>query len=213
MSDSLIGKQAEAKIDQWLNRPDEDEIWIPIVGHPEYEGLYMISNLGKVHSTDRYVATKGGTYTKRSGKLLNIHSFDTGYKYVVLSHNAFTTNALLHRLVAEAFIPNPDNKPVVNHKDGDKSNNRVSNLEWSTYQENTQHAIQHGLMKCSDRHHMKMMSNFSNKRKKIKCIETGQIYPSIKDCAKAMNIRLGYLYEYTSNQARSCHGYHFELLE
>lgn len=61
---------------------------------------------------------------------------------------------LVHRMVAEAFIPNPDNKPRVNHKDGDKENNNVDNLEWVTYHENTQHAVQNGLIKTGKDSHM-----------------------------------------------------------
>ena len=77
-----------------------------------------------------------------------------GYYYVDLQNKGYKRKFPLHRLVAQHFIPNPDNKPTVNHIDGDKSNNSVSNLEWLTYSENTKHAYDTGLN--SQRHKLKI---------------------------------------------------------
>lgn len=191
-----IGKKAEEKIKEWR----------PVVDDPMYE----VSSDGEVRSIDRYVKGKGNSTQFRKGRLLKIHKFESGYCYVVIRNK----NRLLHRLVASAFIPNVDHLPCVNHINGDKSKNDVSNLEWCSYQENTRHAILNDLMKISDESHMCKMTEHSSVKncKPVRCIETKNEFSSIKECAKSMNIRLGYLYEYFSGAAKSCHGYHFELI-
>ena len=99
-----------------------EEIWRPVVG---YEGLYEVSNTGRVRSLDRYVRRN---YFKK-GRILKLND-RRGYLFVELCLNNKTKNFSVHRLVAQAFIPNPDNLPQVNHIDEDKLNNRVENLEW-----------------------------------------------------------------------------------
>ena len=93
------------------------EIWKPVVG---FEGLYEVSNFGRVKSLKRNTATD---------RLLKPHNTKK-YLQVCLCKNGVKADKLIHRLVAEAFIPNPDNLPEVNHKDENKLNNAVSNLEW-----------------------------------------------------------------------------------
>lgn len=110
------------------------EIWKDI---PNYEGLYQVSNKGNVLSLNAY-----GHKIKRPLKQY-INSF--GYPVVVLNHNKIPKYVAVHILVAKAFIPNPNNKPQVNHIDGNKTNNTVDNLEWVTSKENIQHAIRTGL--------------------------------------------------------------------
>ena len=102
------------------------EIWKDIAG---YEGLYQVSNLGRVK---RY-------YKNSKEKILKPRSNKDGYLRVVLYKEGKSKQYLVHRLVAQAFIPNPDNKPQVNHKDEDKTNNKVENLEWMTCKENNNH--------------------------------------------------------------------------
>lgn len=113
------------------------EIWKDI---QDYEGLYQVSSIGNVKSLSR---TKGKrTVIERIVKT-TISSF--GYKRVVLSKDSALKTFCNHRLVAIAFIPNPDNKQTVNHINGVKTDNRVENLEWSTQQEQISHAIKIGL--------------------------------------------------------------------
>lgn len=107
------------------------EVWKDI---PEYENLYQVSNLGRVRSLDRTVYNNGGEEL-RKGTILK--GGKTGrnskYHYVGLSKDGKVTNKYIHRLVAEAFIPNPENKPTVDHLNRDTNNNTLVNLRWATY--------------------------------------------------------------------------------
>lgn len=121
--------------------------WRPING---FEGIYEVNDVGQVRSLPRMVNGRDGFPRKRPGctkKAINIH----GYLYYSLSKGGKDKRFAAHRLVAEAFIPNPEKKPEVNHKDGDKHNNSVDNLEWVTRTENHHHAIAHGLWSQYDR--------------------------------------------------------------
>ena len=106
-----------------------EEIWRPVVG---YEGLYEVSSTGRVRSLDRCLVNSFGRSVFIKGKLLKIYDNTLGYKFVSLVMDKHPSPMYVHRLVAQAFIPNPDGLPQVNHKDEDKSNNRVENLEWCT---------------------------------------------------------------------------------
>jgi hypothetical protein len=98
-----------------------------------YEKYYLIS-------------PRGAVYSIRSKKLISPF-VSSGYSQVELNVNGVARKHLIHRLVAEAYLPNPNGLPCVNHKDGNKLNNEVSNLEWCTYKENMEHASEHGLLK------------------------------------------------------------------
>lgn len=108
------------------------EIWKDI---EEFKGLYQVSNLGNVRSLDMMIKAKSNSLQFRAGKVLTQHPNDKGYLRVSLLDKKRRVN----RLVAQAFIPNPDNKPEVNHKDRNKQNNLLSNLEWNTRKENIEH--------------------------------------------------------------------------
>ena len=102
------------------------EIWKDIKG---YEGLYQVSNLGRVKSLERRVRAKKPGTTQRIKERIRKFSYTTeGYAYVVLSKEGVHKTILVHRLVADAFVPNPDNLPCVNHKDEDKKNDTSDNL-------------------------------------------------------------------------------------
>lgn len=137
----------------------ENEIWKPIKG---YEGLYEISSFGKVLTVKRQ-----GT----SGGFVKVTVRKDGYIQVLLSKDGKQKNHLVHRLVATAFLPMQTGKSQVNHIDGNRNNNMVSNLEWCTAQENTLHS--HDVLEKNT--------------KRVICVETGVIYPSIRSAARAVN--------------------------
>lgn len=99
----------------------------------------------EAYGFDNYLCNENGEiYSLLRNKILKGRSLK-GYKRVTLMKEGKTIDALVHRLIAQTFLPNPENKPYINHIDGDKTNNSVSNLEWCTQKENVQHAIETGL--------------------------------------------------------------------
>lgn len=137
------------------------EVWKDVVG---YEGLYQVSNIGNVKSLNNNCIRKPIKHR-------------CGYLRVDLWRDGKMQNAYVHRLVAQAFIPNPENKAQVNHINGNKTDNRTDNLEWVTNAQNATHAYRVLGKKPYER----------KNTKKVLCIETGIIYPSIAEAAKAVN--------------------------
>lgn len=144
-----------------------------------YEGLYSVESDGTVRNTRWLTSRK-----QYSNRVLKPCKNRYGYNYVLLSKNNIVEQKLIHRLVAEAFIPNPDNLPYVNHINGDKADNRVENLEWVTAKQNVEHAISTGLR-----------SKLVHKQPvKVTDIKTGKVtvYDSIQDVSKAYGKSNGY---------------------
>lgn len=137
------------------------EIWRDIQG---FEGIYMISNLGNLKSLDRIVNCKNGKCRIRRGVCFKVCKDNRNrYKYVTLwDRNGKFLKTSIHRLVAQAFIPNPDNLPEVNHKDENKANNKVDNLEWCTHKYN----INYGT--CKQRISKALTGNIVSEETKLK---------------------------------------------
>jgi hypothetical protein len=148
---------------------------------PGYEGFYQASTDGKIRSCTRY---NEKSKAARYGNELKLHVGDDGYVHCMLSAHGVSKLHSVHRLVASAHIPNPENKPQVNHIDGDKLNNSVANLEWVTREENMNHAKAMGLwdpQKCGN---IEMIKH----GKPVRCITDGKTYRSISEAARTYNM-------------------------
>ena len=124
------------------------EIWKDING---FEGVYQISNHGRLKSFKK----------DKNGKILKNTNKKGGYFSVVLEYKNNTKHTRIHRLVAESFIPNPNNYPCVNHIDGNKQNNNVENLEWCTYKQNFEHSKRIGLWEYNKPYKCKKIKQYN----------------------------------------------------
>lgn len=150
-----------------------DADWRDIPGFPDYQ----VSRFGQVRSIARYITTKRGTRQYVSGGILSTTSDSDGYLHVTVVNSGTPYVVSVHRIVALTWILNPDRKPTVNHKDGNKQNNNVTNLEWASQQEQIDHACRTGLKKCNWK---------ATREVAVRCIETDQKYSSIIAAAKAI---------------------------
>lgn len=156
-----------------------EEVWKDVKG---YEGLYHVSNLGRV---------------RRNGRILKARVKRKGYLGVVLYNKSEPKHYTIHRLVAEAFIPNHENKPQVNHIDENKTNNTAANLEWVTAKENANHGTRNFRM--------------SHKIVAINRL-TGDSYNfnSIRECARTLKLSSGNISRFFSGELSQVGGYVFE---
>ena len=159
-----------------------------------YEGLYQVSTDGKIRSLDRYVTTRGGAKALRKGKEIKLRKNSDGYYMVNLSNRTYS----VHRLVAQAFIPNPNNFPCVNHKDENRKNNNVENLEWCTHKYNNNYGTR--IEKVS--------------KKKYKTIKQYDLegnfikeWQSIKEVSETMNICKSGIIACAKGIYKQCKGY------
>lgn len=175
-------------------RCNMEEIWKDIEG---YEGYYQVSSFGRIRSLDRtiyYIAKNKSTCYNRSqtikGKIMKPLKNSCGYQRVMLSIEHRRKFHFVHRLVANAFIQNPSNLPQVNHKDGNKQNNCVSNLEWCTCKDNINHAWEFGLRLPSELQKQKAREFVLNtKRKKVNQFDlNGKFISSYTNAQEACNI-------------------------
>jgi len=119
---------------------NQKEIWKDI---PNYEGLYQVSNLGRVKSLDRFVNSKHN-YQRIKGKILKLRVSNQGYIQAFLSKDGHVKGFLVHRLVGFCFFDKREYNQCINHIDSDRTNNNLNNLEWVTYSENRAHGVKDG---------------------------------------------------------------------
>lgn len=168
------------------------EEWKSIEG---FEGLYDVSSLGRVRSYPR-----NGTKDKDI-HILHQGVTKSGYCRVALSKNDRMKNYAVHRLVAQAFIPNPENKSEVNHIDGNPNNNTINNLEWNTRSENHLHRV------------YALRHNTLNKCKKVLCVETGKIFPSVQAAARTLGKDHKGIVRAVKGQYERSYGYHWRYVK
>ena len=169
------------------------EKWKNIKG---YEGRYQISTFGRVRS---FINNSHQKY--KTPKILQ-DSVNKGYHFVRLQKNGQIKNKLVHRLVAEAFLPNPNSKLEVNHKDGNKSNNHVLNLEWATHSENVSHMYRKLGYKAKG----------GLKKKKTLCVETGTIYNSLMEAGRQTNTDYSLIGRVCRGEISQTKGYHWRYI-
>lgn len=155
---------------------------------PGWEGLYQVSDQGRVYSI-------------RSGRCIKPAKKDNGYLFAGLWLKGKHKQPHIHRLVAQAFIPNPDDKPEVNHKDGDLTNNTADNLEWVTGSENQLHS-------------RRVLGNWTGPPPKpVMCLETKEVFPSSHAAARALSVPQGSISNVCRGRQRTANNLHFKFLE
>lgn len=178
------------------------EVWKDI---PGFEDCYQISNMGRVRSLDRK-ATSGKTLP---GQIINPILQRSGYYHVGLWRGGRCHQRRVHRLVAEAFIPNPENKPTVNHLNEDKTDNRAENLEWATYKENTVYG------NCIEKRTANRNPNAPNRRMTVIRIApdgTEVEFKSITEALKALgkNPKDGHISQCCKGKQKTAFGYQWK---
>lgn len=183
-----------------MKNSSASEEWKPVVG---YEGLYEVSSMGRVKSLKRTVIGKDGKTREIKEKLLT-QTDSNGYLYVTLSDHGECRAFPVHRLVATAFIPNPENLSDVNHKDEDKTNNSVDNLEWMSHKDN----LNYGTYK--ERMALAVSKPVSQIDKKTGVIIA--IYPGQKFAEEATGINYSCISACCRGVSKSAGGYYWSFV-
>lgn len=172
------------------------ETWKDIEG---YEGLYQVSNTGKVKALERTVPHAHSKEVTKHERTLKPHLTKQGYLDVQLCKNGTVAHKRIHRLVAAAFVPNIEGKPFVNHKNGIKSDNREENLEWCTPSENIRHAVD-------------VLGVSINKRTVKVMRSDGVVFDSIEEAAKTSETSHGNVWMVINGKRSRAKGYGFKLI-
>lgn len=169
------------------------EVWKDVAG---FEGLYQISSKGRVKSLERLTPGKLGSLRRTQEKMMKLQKNIKGYPTVMLHKDGKGHAKLVHRLVAYAFIENPLNLPQVNHKDTNKENNNIENLEWITGIDNMRHAFANKCFRPTEkqREHARqeqMKIAIRRRRPVVMCTKEGEklrCFESIREAEKATGI-------------------------
>ena len=156
------------------------EVWIKAKGFPSYE----VSNTGQIRNA-------------KTGRILKQYKNQRGYMITCLHENGVQHARRVHRLIADAFFDGDHDGLDVNHIDGRKTNNHISNLEFCTRKQNIAHAFETGLKKPS-------------RQIKIRVVETGEVYESIRECGRSIGCDQSIICACLNGKQKSCNGYHFE---
>lgn len=201
----------------------EQEIWKDVVG---YEGLYQVSNLGRVKSVERYINRYYSKHVERKmfikEKILSF-GYTAGYPLVSLCKNGVVKKQSVHRIVAIAFIPNPENKEQINHKDGNRANPSVNNLEWVTNTENQRHSWKYlnrvnpnkgKTFSEKTKRKMKLhwQTHLNAQCKKVYCVELNRCFDSISKACRELKIPRC-IPLCCEGKRHTCGGYHWKWAE
>lgn len=174
------------------------ELWLSIDDYPNYE-----------------VSSEGRVRNAKTGRILKPQPHNSGYLQVSLSKNNKEKSFKIHRLVADRFYDGDHDGLDVNHIDGDKTNNHISNLEFCTRSRNVRHAFDNGLSKSNltDKHRQVGTSRMKEKYSKaVRILETGDVYPSINECARQIGGSTPCIASCCRDETKTYRGMHFEFV-
>lgn len=184
------------------------EIWKDI---PDYDGLYQVSNFGRIaaHRKNVRFGCSGEKTRIIPWRILSTFPNKQGYMRINLFKDGKTKQFQVHRLVAMAFIPNPDNLPVINHKDENPHNNHVENLEWCTPKYNANYGTRNA--RCSAK-------NYNNPKVSKPIVQYSEhweivnLWPSTKEAIRQLKLNERNLHTALKNPKRFCSGFHWKYL-
>lgn len=160
------------------------EEWRPVAG---YEEIYAVSSIGRVKN-------------RKTQRILKQYKEKDGYLCVCLSYGGIQKKLRVHRLVALTFIPNEENKPLVDHINGKRDDNYIENLRWCTNEENLTYPNA-------------IYNRYIKQGKPVICIETGITYPSVREASRQLNVDHSNIIKCCKHQVKTVKGLHFEYYE